>query len=306
MISILLCTFNGQKYLKAQLDSIATQHYHDWDLWISDDGSTDQTLEICRDFQQRYKGKHNVHILNGPRKGFSKNFLSLIERCDSKSEYFCFADQDDIWLPDKIERAIIKLRGADNEKPLLYCSRCELVNGEGLRYKPPKFSRSHCSKPCFQNALVQSIASGNTMVINVIAKDLLVKTLPKGKIPSHDWWTYIIISGFGGEVIYDRISRILYRQHENNLVGDNSSVFAKLTRLRKFYVGNYRMFNRMNLEALDTCKELLTQSSRETLGEFQKARRGGLLGAYHLYKSKAFRDGFTNFGLWLGCLIKKI
>ena len=96
-VAILMCTLNGERFLKEQLDSFTTQTHQDWTLWVSDDGSTDQTLEILRATQAEW-GADRLKIVEGPRKGFARNFLSLACRAEIEAEYFAFSDQDDVWL----------------------------------------------------------------------------------------------------------------------------------------------------------------------------------------------------------------
>lgn len=299
-------TFNGERYIEKQLQSICNQTYKDWDLWISDDGSNDKTLEICRKFQKDQINEHQVRILNGPRKGFSANFLSLVKRVQSGAEYYCFADQDDIWLKQKIERAIGILQKFDKNTPALYCGRTELINADGVRYSPPKLSRLRKCQPSFSNSLAQSLASGNTMVFNNCARGKLLKSLPTINVPSHDWWAYIIISGCGGKVIYDPEPYVLYRQHDRNTIGDNSGLLKLIKRGRKFLKSEYRKYNDENAKALFEHMEVLTDQNKEIYHLFQKARTKGHGNLSSLYKSGVSREGLTNIGLWLGCLINKI
>ncbi len=301
-----MCTYNGEKYIKDQLRSIEAQTYTDWELWISDDGSTDATLRICEEFKKNRKNKNNVYLLKGPRKGFSSNFLSLVGKVEGNSKYFCFADQDDIWLEDKIDSGVKALDGVCETVPALYCGRTELVNDDGARFNPKRFSRLHKSEPSFRNALVQSIASGNTMIFNRAARAKLLEVMPTTNIPSHDWWAYIVISGSDGKVIYDPTPHLLYRQHADNVIGDNSGIRATLKRLAQFLDGRFKLFNNENTSALEQNLEVLTQVNKETFLNFKRARSGGLCRFCSLYKSGVRRDGLTNIGLWIGCLINKI
>ena len=102
-VAILLGTYNGERFLEAQLDSLESQTARHWKLYVSDDGSTDATLDIIQRYQSKWSADKIQYQL-GPQKGFAQNFLSLACDPDIKADYFAFCDQDDVWLPEKIER----------------------------------------------------------------------------------------------------------------------------------------------------------------------------------------------------------
>jgi glycosyltransferase involved in cell wall biosynthesis len=199
--AILLCTYNGAEYLQEQLNSLAKQTVA-WRLFVSDDGSSDDTLLFLNDFAKH----HEVTIFKGPQKGFVQNFLSLINRPEVTGDFYAFCDQDDVWLKDKLARGLEFLR--DKPEPQLYCSRtttaCYALHPIGLS---PLFRR----KPTFNNALVQSIAGANTFIFNNATRDLVIKAGITNVI-SHDWWLYQLVTGAEGQVFYDESSYILYRQ----------------------------------------------------------------------------------------------
>src|ERR1700733_8685046 len=110
-IAVLLCTYNGARFLPAQLDSLAAQTFADWQLFVSDDGSSDDTFAIVAQYQDRL-GVAPVQVRKGPCQGFVKNFLSLA--CDPSLafDYYAYCDQDDVWEPDKLARAGERLSSA--------------------------------------------------------------------------------------------------------------------------------------------------------------------------------------------------
>ncbi len=175
-----------------QLDSILAQDHKNIHVWASDDASSDKTKSILENYQSLW-GKDRFFIYTGPRKGFAANFLSLICRKDIHADFFAYSDQDDIWKSDKLSRAVEWLEGVSKEVPALYCSRTQIVDefGGDLAVSP-SFNRPSS----FANALVQNIASGNTMVMNKAAFDLL-RGIGEVKVASHDWWSYIVVSGLG-------------------------------------------------------------------------------------------------------------
>ena len=122
-----MCALNGEAYVKEQLDSIKNQDYKNWKLYVSDDGSSDQTLNILKDYQNRW-GKSILHILKGPGQGFQSNFLSLITSKKIKADLYFLSDQDDIWMSHKLSHTIKKLSQFDHANPLLYCGRTTYVS----------------------------------------------------------------------------------------------------------------------------------------------------------------------------------
>jgi glycosyltransferase involved in cell wall biosynthesis len=179
-----MATFNGEQFITQQLDSLAAQTFINWNLIVSDDGSSDGTLPILKRYQETWR-QEKIIIKNGPKRGFAQNFLGLACDKNIKSDFYAFCDQDDVWLPQKLEVAIKHITNfcLDNE-PYLYCGRTVYIDekmntiGQSTLFNRPT---------SFENALVQSIAGGNTMVFNRASK-LLIETVGLVPTPSHDWW----------------------------------------------------------------------------------------------------------------------
>lgn len=279
-VAILICTFNGDRFLEEQLGSIITQTHKNWVIYASDDGSNDTTLQIL----QRYRvklGADRLFILEGPRQGFGKNFLSLINNPKIVADYFSFSDQDDIWHKDKLEKAILTLTSLNNDKPSLYCSRTRLIDASGkvIGYSP-LFSKT----PSFENALVQSIAGANTMLMNNTSRKLLWLLDDQTPIVAHDWLAYLLICGCGGTVIYDAQPTLDYRQHENNVIGANANFIARASRIRKMFSGRFQEWTSSNLAALASIEKHLTAENKNRLQNFKLARSSGLLNRIRLMK----------------------
>lgn len=305
-LTILMATYNGERFLKEQLASFDAQSFQDWDLWVSDDGSKDQTKEILRNF--KFNSFHKLVVRDGPHEGFVKNFLDLTISCENDAEYFAFSDQDDIWNKNKLKKAIDWLNTIPSSEPALYCSRTEIVGVSGKSSVPPIYSPLMKISPCFPNALVQSIAGGNTMVFNRAAKKLLEDFGGVVSVPSHDWWLYLLVTGVGGKVYYDSTPSLRYRQHGDNLVGSNRSLKALVIRLCKFLDGRFRKFNDENLEALGKNIKLLTKTNQESYENFVLSKRNfGLKALVYFQRSKAKRQGWLfNVALWVGVLLGRI
>ena len=231
-IQILMSTYNGEKYIRTQLDSILSQTYQDFHVFVRDDGSTDKTLSILEEYTSK---DERVIWFQGKNMGAALSFFELINCADLEMDYFAFADQDDFWLPDKLERAVAVLDNVNekgleylekdkkllfcgsgaSERPLLYCGAKELVD-EGLQPLDNAVSII-VKKLSFGNALVQNICTGCTCVLNREFIKLLREYTPQNLI-MHDWWFYLIGSSMG-TVVYDQVSMIRYRQHGRNTSG---------------------------------------------------------------------------------------
>jgi glycosyltransferase involved in cell wall biosynthesis len=302
-VAILLATLNGAKFLSEQLKSYADQTHSNWELIVSDDGSSDGTVELLRDFASSTP-ERPVTLLEGPRQGFSKNFLSLVKRDSSDAEFFAYSDQDDIWSAQKLEKALAYLTGLPAIVPAVYFSRVMLIEDTGgYAGLSPLFKRP----PSFQNALVQNIGGGNTMVFNRAARSVLRAT-PDVPIVSHDWWTYQIVTGVGGIAHYDPWTSIKYRQHESNLVGSNAGIRASTLRIGALLKGRFSDWNETNTRALAAMKPLLRPENVTVLDNFSHSRKAALpKRIYLIWKSGVYRQRFIeNMGLYAASVVDKI
>lgn len=237
-VAVLMSSYNGEKYIKEQIESILAQKDVDITLYVRDDGSTDDTVGIIRS----YLKNGNVKLLvDGKNLRPGLSFLTLLKRVvksEPEYDYYAFADQDDIWLEEKMIRAVEMIK--DSEKPALYCSNQIIYrNGvqEGLRFsEPPEMSLiGHITKNDF---------SGCTMLLDkALAGIVASKKSPNQAflIPRcHDSWVYLLAC-VEGNIFYDHDSYILYRQHENNVVGvKHLSFFERVKRFLNGEVKNNR------------------------------------------------------------------
>jgi len=213
-VVVLLSTYQGEKFISEQLRSVLDQLPLDGRVLIRDDGSTDATVA----YVERMADKR-VQITRGANLGFVRSFFWLLTNSPEDAEMVMLCDQDDVWLPAKIERAWNALRTA-GEGPVLYCSRLRLVDPElrdvGLS---PDWARS----PSFANALSENIVTGCTSAMNPSALRLLREQGEPALVHFHDWWMYLVVAAFG-RVIYDREPTLLYRQHGGNAIGMGSGL----------------------------------------------------------------------------------
>jgi len=290
-IAILLGSYNGAVYIQEQLNSFEGQSHLDWVLWASDDGSTDDTVSIIKEFANKLGGGR-VQQVDGPQKGFAANFLHLVCNARLQADAYAFSDQDDIWIADKLERAAIFLESVPVNRPALYCSRTLYVDKDN---KPLRTSQSYVKPAVFANALIQNIASGNTMVFNDAARSLLLRLGQDVDIDLHDWLTYLLVAGAGGEVYFDQKPSVRYRQHSKNLIGMNIGIRAKIDRIHLLFKGRFRSWNERHLVALRRIRDLLTVENITTLERFEKARQSqGFSRLVGFKRSGVYRQTLSN------------
>lgn len=304
-VAILLGLYNGAARLEEQLDSYVAQSHADWTLIVSDDGSTDRSQDLVAAFAARHPD-HKVLRREGPKMGFALNFVSLLRAAGPEAPFAALSDQDDVWLPDKLARAVAALDTLPPGRPGLYCSRSLICNADLQQRRP---SRPLTRPPGFCNALVQNIAAGNTMVLNRAALDLVQAAAAEiREIVAHDWWVYQLVTGAGGTVLHDQEPSLLYRQHGHNLIGANDTTLASLFRLKLVFEGRFRDWNSVNIAALQSSAHRLTAENRQRLARFARARRRPVLARLNdLRRAGVYRQTRRgNFALWLAALMGKL
>ncbi|MFA5983873.1 MAG: glycosyltransferase family 2 protein [Methylococcaceae bacterium] len=230
-VEILLSTYNGSAYLDELLSSLLQQDFTNFTVRIRDDGSTDSTLDIIA----KYNAKLTIKVTAGSNLGAAKSFFELLEHADANAGFYAFCDQDDVWLPQKLSRAVACLQQEDSSQALLYCSR-QWITDKALQVN--RLSELPGRPLQLGNALIENVVTGCTVVINQQARQLLVgRIIPADDIIMHDWWFYIVISALG-KVIFDQQACILYRQHGANTIGANQGIVRWLARIKRFMVGN--------------------------------------------------------------------
>src|SRR5262245_12571182 len=302
-VAILMCTKDGATFIDDQLKSIGDQSHENWMLIVSDDGSTDETVAKVEQFAEADRQKTTIR--NGPGRGACANFLSLANDPTIDADYFAFSDQDDIWHRDKLRHALIWLATVPADTPAMYCGRTELMTSDERSYGLSKlFTRS----PAFENALVQNLGGGNTIVFNRAAKKMLEQA-GETNVVVHDWWLYQLVSAAGGAVHYDPRPMVKYRQHPDNLIGSNLGWNSRLLRFRMMLKARFRDWNEKNFSALQRLPaHMLQPKNRQVLALFAEARRGPLpKRLYFLFKSGVYRQTWPdNLGLFVATVLKRI
>ncbi|APE45041.1 hypothetical protein BOO69_17705 [Sulfitobacter alexandrii] len=295
-VDLLMGVRNGAAFLPGQLESIASQTFSNWRVVFSDDGSTDGTRSILDQFLQEHPGK--VIVREGPQQGFSANFMQLIRDLPGTPGHVGFADQDDIWMTDKLSRGITALDDGD-EGPKLYAARSF--------YWQPAMDQRQPSPPilkpcCFRNALIENVASGNTILLNPAAARLAREAARRtDRVFAHDWWLYLLVSGAGGRIIFDNGPPcLLYRQHGGNVIGAGNSLPQQVRRKLAVLRGAFSDRLQSNIKALDEVRDLLTDENRRILDDFAEARTASMLPRLvGLRRIRPYRQSLLgNIGFW--------
>lgn len=272
MVAVLLAVYNGERYLKQQIDSILNQSYTNVKIIIRDDGSTDNSTDIIKDYCKNYPEK--IILLEGkPTGSAAKNFAELLKTCDDSFDYIMFCDQDDVWLLDKIEKTLAAMKSAEGESteiPVLVhtdlkVADCNLNVINESFFKFQKLNQKEISLP---KLLVKNYVTGCTVMINKALRQRCV-AIPYGCI-MHDWWLALTAELFGKLICLPQPT-ILYRQHENNQVGAAESYGLSLIKAKlktmNIVRNNYNAtYNQAKLlldcygDSLNSCqKDLITK-----------------------------------------------
>lgn len=290
-VAVLLATYNGASCIREQLESFLSQTRRPDLILVSDDGSSDDTLALVDAFRKSHP-EICISITKGPCRGSAQNFLSLLRDTPDWIDVVALSDQDDVWLPDKLERGLSALsENSHGSETLLYCARTFECDAQ---LNHPRLSRGITRPPGFRHALVQNIAGGNTMMLNRAALDLVRDAAREvAQLVVHDWWIYQIVTGAGGRVIFDPRPVLLYRQHGGNLIGANTGITARLRRVRLMLSGVFRHWNTINVHALKASYHRLTPDNQRLLTEFEACRQGPVQQRLRLLRrARLYRQGF--------------
>ena len=260
-VHIMMATYNGEKYIREQIDSIIAQSYADWELYISDDESTDNTLKIIRQYSDAMPDK--IKIINEKRIGGAKNnFIYLFNNCP-QSELYMFSDQDDIWLPDKIKKMVDNYDQAGIEGTLFY-SKLRVVDSELNTVSDTFIEDLHYSlKNEFM--LMNNYIPGCVMLIDDKLKTS-IGSIPKECI-MHDWWIAMYATYFGHIACVEEQLH-LYRQHEKNAIGAEQERFNKEDIDKA--VKKLKKRKKQNNAFLKSYKTLMKDNDKKVFGRFNR------------------------------------
>ena len=257
-----MSTYDGAPYVREQVDSILAQTHRRLRLVVRDDGSRDDTLARLAQVEDP-----RLWVVPGDNVGLPAAYFRMLDEAGDDASYWALSDQDDVWVPDKLARAVAALR--DVEGPALYCARV-LVTDDRLQ---PLYPHALPLRgPSFANALVQNIALGCTTVVNRAARELLRGRWPRECV-MHDAWMYLVVAGCG-TVLYDEEVAVLYRQHGGNSVGMGRGPASRLAgRVRRQLTpGGPGKHSRQDRELLRLFADDLRPDALAQLQEFLATR----------------------------------
>lgn len=272
-IDILLSTFNGAKYLREQFDSVLKQTYPHWRIIIRDDGSKDDTINIINDYLKLYPEKIKLITDNFGNMGACQSYAKLIGLSDA--DYIMFADQDDVWLKDKISISMGKMIEYEKKNskliPILIHTdlkvvdnRLNCINESFMNYQGLNGNRVHLNQLILQNCV-----TGCTVLFNKSLKDIIFPINNKARM--HDWWIATIASIFGKIIYIDQVT-ICYRQHSSNTIGAKKKYNIIMTLLKPFKLNKVKKDLYL---AIYQAKSIL-ENKKDELSDYQKKILNGL------------------------------
>jgi len=238
-VGILLATYNGEKYIKDQIDSIIKQTYHNWTIYISDDNSTDKTIEIINEYKKKL-GEKIIIIENNSKFSSAKlNFANVFEKVND-ADYYMFCDQDDEWDENKINDLLINIKKQEkmnNEPILVYCdskivdSNMQVIADSLVEYANKELP----SKNLMKHVLIENYFPGCAVMFNKKLKDKTVKIYKDCEM--HDWWI-TLTAALTGKIVFLDEPLHYYKQHGNNTVGahkDEDAISKVIKRIKKLF-----------------------------------------------------------------------
>jgi rhamnosyltransferase len=218
-VTVLMSTYNGDKYLDEQIESILNQSNVNVELFIRDDGSNDRTVNIL----QKWSKKEEVEFYVGENIGPKNSFIELMRKVPIKSEYYAFSDQDDVWNLQKLEKATFKMDDINGTS--IFLSNYEIVDSN-LKTISVERGEEHAPKSLEESLMFNSVL-GCSMVFNKELMMLLKSNIPKSTL-MHDYWVMLVVMSMNTNVLTSSESLFKYRQHSNNVIGSKGlSVRAK-------------------------------------------------------------------------------
>ena len=285
-VAILMSTYNAEKYLKEQIESLLAQTYGNIEIYIRDDGSKDNTIKIIKNYKEKY---NNIVLKEGKNIGFINSFFELLNLCND-ADYYAYCDQDDVWMNDKIERAVKFLGKTDENKPALYFSNSDYYDSDMNFLATAEKNKIYN----FRNSLVECVTQGMTMVINNKTRQTIIENRPETCL-FHDWWTYMICSGFG-QIVYDDKSLVKYRRHNKSVtVEGKSKIELFIWRIKKFLIGDSLKDIKKQLQEYKNffAKEL-KEDDRKLLELFTKEKYSFIVALKKFLYPKRFRRKFID------------
>ena len=242
---VVMSTYNGAEHLAEQLDSVLAQDAGNLSVLVRDDGSSDGTVGIL----ETYERAGEIALVRGENLGVVGSFIDLISRVPADADFIALADQDDVWHPDKLARALAVVGEKDPRVPRAYCSEYVFCDADMVPQGRSHLNRSGVD---FARMLYENVTSGNTMVLNRALVDCVTAAGREG-VYCHDWWIALVACAVG-ELVYDDFCSLEYRRTGSNASPTGSSGLALLRyRVRTFLAGGELARVTEQLRKLDAC-----------------------------------------------------
>ncbi|HFI0301539.1 TPA: glycosyltransferase family 2 protein [Streptococcus suis] len=290
-VNILMSTYNGQQFLTEQIRSIQEQSYTDWTLFIRDDGSSDNTKEILKNFERQDSRIHLIESDKSDNLGVIKSFHKLVNH--DRADYYFFSDQDDVWLPNKLELSLKEAQNYPADLPLMVYMDLKVVNQDlEIMTESMVKSQSHHANTELVQELTENTVTGGVAMINHALAEMWQET---DDILMHDWYLALLASAFGNLVFIDQPGE-LYRQHSDNVLGARtlSKRFKKWIRPHILFAVYWDLIKNSQKQARHLLQMPLSQSNRELIEAFvtimdkPMLERFRILRKYGLRKNKTF------------------
>lgn len=292
-VLVIMATYNGEKYVSEQIESILSQENVSTRLYITDDCSTDRTYEICT----KYASENDNVVVhrNNQNKRVARNFMNVLYETDiAQFDYYAFSDQDDVWLPDKLAHAIAKLDKCSSDAALYYSDvtnvDANLENGRGEYYPFAPYVLS------LKLLLTVNWASGCTMVFNRSFAEVITSYVPQTWPRLHDGWAHLVALAHGWTVPDLEHAYILRRITGDNQVGTRGFGLLGARRVmagfRSVFESRDRCFSTTTVEyLLDGYRETLPEESVRTLESFLQLNKS-FTGRIRLALDRGYRGPY--------------
>lgn len=248
------------------MESLLAQDYPDIEVLVRDDESNDGTVDLLYEYAA---ADTNIRVVPGAHVGLSQSYFTLLEMSSPNADYLALCDQDDVWLEDKVSRAVELVRRYPLDIPVIYCSRLTVVDKNLNLLGYTNLPRNGLS---FRNALLECPQGlGCTILLNKAARQLL-REFPE-QVYCHDWWIYLVLSCFGN-LIYDEEPKILYRMHDSNTFGIHLGFLDKWrTKIHRFKTGQFQLMMTQAIEFMRIYGSSISADDRRILERFTENRK---------------------------------
>ncbi len=280
-ITIVMTTYNGEKYVSEQIDSILASGFQDFELYAYDDGSKDTTMQILQEYEHRFPDK--VHaIQNEVNLGVTMNFLNALSR--TTTDYVMFSDQDDVWMKHKLAVTLKRMRHMEAQlgrnTPVAVFTDAEVVDRELITINPSFFASGHLNpgRTDLSHMLMENKLIGCTVMVNAALRKILQGSALPRQARYHDWWIGLIAASFG-KIGYVKERTLYYRQHGENVVGDTGFTAYLKNRITKLHLQKEALqeLYRQAEEFLTLYGDQLSAENREIISQFVQLQQTNFL-----------------------------